>query len=291
MLLEIAHRTAYRYELPVRHSKNEVRAVPVSDAHQRCLDAGLEVTPAATFPLRWRDYFGTEVVAFDIDGPHDGVEVVASATVSSLGRSAETLLDGWTGDADQEGAGLDELDATEFLLPSPLVELDGQARELAGRLGAPGGALAMLERVLDWVRGELRYERGSTTVRTSVAEVLARRRGVCQDFAHVTCALLRASRVPARYVSGYFTPDPLEVGDEAHVEGHAWVEAWLPGLGWWALDPTNDQAAGERHVKVGHGRDYRDVAPVRGVYRGGTGGRLEVDVRIRRLPDEDGEAA
>src|SRR6266536_2259565 len=259
MLLAITHRTAYRYELPIHHSKNEVRALPVSDAHQRCLRADLEVSPEATFPLRWRDYFGTEVVAFDIDGPHEGVAL------------------------DQ----LDDLDAAEFLLPSPLVELDGQARELAAGLAAPGSSLTTLEHVLDWVRGELRYERGSTTVRTSVAEVLARRRGVCQDFAHVCCALLRASGVPARYVSGYFAPDHLEVGGEAVVEGHAWVEAWLPGLGWWALDPTNDQAAGERHVKVGHGRDYRDVAPVRGVYRGGTGGRLEVQVRITRLPDHD----
>jgi transglutaminase-like putative cysteine protease len=287
MLLEISHRTAYRYELPIHHSKNEVRAVPVSDANQKCLRADLDVRPEATFPLRWRDYFGTEVVAFDIDGPHDGVEVVASATVASHERRAGTLLDGWATDEGTELDLPDELEATEFLLASPLVELDGQARRLAASLAAPGSPLTTLEHVLDWVRGELRYERGSTTVRTSVAEVLERRRGVCQDFAHVACALLRASGVPARYVSGYFAPDPLEVGGQAVVEGHAWLEAWLPGLGWWALDPTNDQAAGERHVKVGHGRDYRDVAPVRGVYRGGTGGRLEVEVRITRLPDDD----
>src|SRR6266536_3285143 len=138
MLLAITHRTAYRYELPIHHSKNEVRALPVSDAHQRCLRADLEVSPEATFPLRWRDYFGTEVVAFDIDGPHDGVEVVASATVASHERTAETLLDGWGTVEGVELDQLDDLDAAEFLLPSPLVELDGQARELAAGLAAPG---------------------------------------------------------------------------------------------------------------------------------------------------------
>ncbi len=136
------------------------------------------------------------------------------------------------------------------------------------------------------MRRTLRYERGATTVHSSVAEVLARRRGVCQDFAHVTCAVLRAAGVPARYVSGYFAPDALRVGDEDRVDGHAWVEAGVEGQGWWAVDPTNEQAAAERHVKVGHGRDYADVPPVRGVYRGGQGRQMEVDVRIRRLGDE-----
>ena len=278
MLLEVRHRTAYRYERPVRHSKNEVRATPVTDRHQTCLDAGIEVRPPATFPLRWRDAYGTEVVAFDIDGPHDTVEVVAGAIVACRGHGDQ---DGWTAEGHGDG---DHLEAVEFLLASPLVALDGEVATLAGRLRG-GDPETRVGRVVDWVREALRYERGSTGVRTNVAEVLELRRGVCQDFAHLTCALLRAAEVPARYVSGYFAPDPLEVGQEARVEGHAWVEALVPGRGWWAVDPTNDQVAGERHVKVGHGRDYGDVPPVRGVYRGGHGGRLEVEVRIRRLPE------
>jgi transglutaminase-like putative cysteine protease len=271
MLLDVTHRTSYHYASTVRHSKNEVRAVPISDAYQACLSSSLEVSPEASFPMRYRDYWGTEVAPFDIDGPHDTVSVWARATVRTSPEERRT-----------PGS---ELETAEYLLPSPLVTTSGEIAALAGRLDG-GGPDQVLARVLAWAVEELRYERGSTTVRTSVDEVLARRRGVCQDFAHLTCALLRSAGIPARYVSGYFSSKELEVGDEVRVEGHAWIEVHLPGRGWVAVDPTNDQPAGERHVKVGHGRDYRDVTPVKGVYRGGSGGRLEVEVHIARLPDE-----
>jgi transglutaminase-like putative cysteine protease len=274
MLLEIAHRTAYHYAQHVTHSKNEVRAVPVSDGHQRRMSSGLRITPEASFPLRYRDYWGTEVAAFDVDGPHDAIEVVAWATVETSAERRHAP------DPDTNGPGLDP---EEFLLPSPLVAGGGEVAELAGRLSG-GDPEAVLDRVVRWVHDELRYERGSTTVRTSVDEVLARRRGVCQDFAHLSCALLRSAGLPARYVSGYFSSSELEPGEAVTVEGHAWIEVAV-GDGWLAIDPTNDQPAGERHVKVGHGRDYRDVTPVKGVYRGGSGGRLEVEVRITRLGD------
>jgi transglutaminase-like putative cysteine protease len=277
MLLGIAHRTVYRYDRPVRHSKNEVRAVPVTDVNQTCLASSLEVVPAATFPLRYRDYHGTEVVTFDIDKPHDTIELVASATVATRAVPGQAAGDGWPA-----GDVLDELEMAESLLPSALVTVDADVRAIAERLGTRD-ALRTVDQVVDWVRQTLRYQRGATTVRSSVAEVLARRQGVCQDFAHVTCAVLRAAGVPARYVSGYFAPDALHVGDEDRVEGHAWVEAGIERQGWWAIDPTNQQAAVERHVKVGHGRDYADVPPVRGVYRGGHGRQMEVEVRIRRL--------
>jgi transglutaminase-like putative cysteine protease len=273
MLLDVAHRTSYHYATAVSHSKNEVRAVPVSDGYQHRLSSSLEVSPEATFPARYHDYWGTEVASFDVDGPHDTVSVMARATVRT--SSDERVSQG------------DELAAAEYVLPSPLVTTTGEIAALTRRLGG-GNPEEVLRRVLAWAVDELRYERGSTTVRTSVDEVLARRRGVCQDFAHLTCALLRAAGVPARYVSGYYSSKQLGVGDEVRVEGHAWIEVLLPDKGWLAVDPTNDQPVGERHVKVGHGRDYRDVAPVKGVYRGGSGGRLEVEVRITRLPGEPG---
>jgi transglutaminase-like putative cysteine protease len=271
MLLDVAHRTSYHYAQAVSHSKNEVRAVPVSDHFQQCLESSLEVSPDATFPARYRDYWGTEVAPFDVDGPHDTVSVVARAKVRTV--------------PDQRATPGDQLGTVEYTMASPLVTTSGEVATLAKRLG-DGTPDQVLERVLAWAGDELRYERGSTTVRTSVDEVLARKRGVCQDFAHLTCALLRSAGIPARYVSGYFSSRELEVGDEVRVEGHAWIEVHLPERGWLAVDPTNDQPAGERHVKVGHGRDYRDVTPVKGVYRGGSGGRLEVEVRITRLPDE-----
>jgi transglutaminase-like putative cysteine protease len=271
MLLDVAHRTSYHYAQAVSHSKNEVRAVPVSDHFQQCLESSLEVSPDATFPARYRDYWGTEVAPFDVDGPHDTVSVVARAKVRTV--------------PDERATPGDQLGIVEYTMASPLVTTSGEVATLAKRLG-DGTPDQVLERVLAWAGDELRYERGSTTVRTSVDEVLARKRGVCQDFAHLTCALLRSAGIPARYVSGYFSSRELEVGDEVRVEGHAWIEVHLPERGWLAVDPTNDQPAGERHVKVGHGRDYRDVTPVKGVYRGGSGGRLEVEVRITRLPDE-----
>jgi transglutaminase-like putative cysteine protease len=146
------------------------------------------------------------------------------------------------------------------------------------------GAVLALHRM---VGTSLEYAPGATRVGVDVNDVLRGRRGVCQDFAHLLIALARSLGIPARYVSGYFFAardgDPAgPEGDSVAVKTHAWVELAIPGAGWWGLDPTNRQEVGERHVKIGHGRDYDDVLPLRGVYQGSDAHALDVAVRIQR---------
>ncbi|MCC7493699.1 MAG: transglutaminase family protein [Fimbriimonadaceae bacterium] len=141
------------------------------------------------------------------------------------------------------------------------------------------------ERIIAWLRSQLAYERGTTSVDTPVDEVLRRGRGVCQDYAHLGCALLRAAGLAARYVSGYYPARQLAVGEAAVGEGHAWLEVLLPPLGWVGYDPTNACPPNPSWIKVGHGRDYRDVLPLRGVYFGNAGQQMQVSVTIERLPD------
>jgi transglutaminase-like putative cysteine protease len=133
---------------------------------------------------------------------------------------------------------------------------------------------------MDAVRGKLVYEPGATDVQTRADEVLALGRGVCQDFAHVLLAACRSVRIPARYVSGYLYDQTLE-GDNA--ASHAWVDIWDEGRGWLALDPTHDRQQSESYVRVAVGRDYGDVPPTRGVYKGGASETLSVRVRLQAL--------
>jgi transglutaminase-like putative cysteine protease len=166
----------------------------------------------------------------------------------------------------------------------------------AGRLRADADnpvatVLAVHERV-----GRLDYDTDATYVGVSVDDVYTRSAGVCQDFAHLAIAMYRSLDIPARYVSGYLFTVSDATGedsdtDEVHVETHAWVEVALPGVGWYALDPTNGQLVGERHVTIGRGRDYDDVAPFRGVYSGPPEHDLDVQVVLRRLTRERGELA
>ena len=272
MKLAIEHRTAYRYDGPVRASKNEVRMTPASTPRQQVILSALEVNPAPSHRSSYRDYFGILVECFEVTPPHDVLEAIQSAVVS-VEAHPEPSAD--------LASSAPETDGAEYSFASPMVALDSSVLELASSLRA-GDALATVRSVLDWMREEMTYETGQTVVGTSVAELLSTRRGVCQDFAHLCCALLRANEVPARYVSGYFAPRPLEPGESVDAQSHAWVEALLPRWGWWAVDPTNHLTTTDRHVKVGHGRDYSDIVPFQGVHVGSAAQTLEVSVSIRR---------
>jgi transglutaminase-like putative cysteine protease len=277
-IIEVVHTTRYDYPAPVRMSINEVRMHPVTDAWQTCLDAELVVEPAARLHAPYRDYFGTLAEPFDVETPHTTMVISGRSTVSAIARpTADEVVDA------PRAARMDPYDrCIEFTLPSPMVHWDDEVEALARSLqqeSVIGTAMA----VNDWLTGNLTYLTGSTIVGTSVQDVLAQGTGVCQDFAHVACALLRCAGVAARYVSGYWSPVPLATGSTFSGEGHAWVEVLVRQGEWWAFDPTNDQPAGDRHVKVGHGRDYSDVVPLRGVYQGGAFGNLGVEVSMRRL--------
>jgi transglutaminase-like putative cysteine protease len=270
--LQIEHTTTFRYPTPARASYNEVRQIPLTAARQTTLEARILTTPGAP-QYSYSDYWGTQVVAFNVDRPHHELSVLGISLVET-----QPAVDAPT-------AAWEELEAVadrhaEFLTESRYTRADEQltAMAVALRMASP---VATIEAVVEWVNASLEYVRGVTHVHTSAAEAFEEGRGVCQDFAHLALTVLRAGGVPARYVSGYLYPDEeAAVGAEAEAESHAWVEAWAGG--WWGLDPTNDVAIGRRHVVVARGRDYADVPPVRGIYAGGADHQTSVTVRITR---------
>jgi transglutaminase-like putative cysteine protease len=173
----------------------------------------------------------------------------------------------------------------EFLQESRYVDLPPETwrQALDATAGEDDLWLAAL-RLARFVHGALEYCPGATTVQTRAGEALRQGRGVCQDFAHATIALCRSLGIPALYASGYLYNGPRDLLRGAQAS-HAWCEVFVPGSGWRGLDPTNDQAVGEPYVKLAVGRDYADVAPVKGRYRGTAEQELEVEVDVQRLDD------
>ena len=277
--LRVTHSTGFRYAGEVTASYNEARMLPVSGERQLVLHANLDVTPVSSHH-QYTDYWGTRVLAFDVLNPHRELTITASSLVEVLESPHPVEMIGWDElDARAQGSGeyVQHLRQTGLTEPPPsLVLLAEEVRDEAGD-DPCGAALAIATAV-----GEaMEYESGVTGVRTTASEAWEAGRGVCQDIAHVAVGALRAAGIPARYVSGYLHPRPdAAIGETVVGESHAWVE-WFCGS-WHGFDPTNLLEIGDRHVRVGHGRDYTDVAPLRGVYAGSAGSELFVSVSITR---------
>ncbi len=271
----IEHRTAYSYSVPARDSFNEVRLQPPSNESQSVESFVLTTNPAAPF-RQYRDFYANHVHHFEIPDPHAGL-LIESRTVV-LAHPPPPL----SGEATP--AALDSLadfartaDYADYLGPSRFVDVEPATWRLAvdataGIADAWQAALALMR----FVHGHLAYKPASTHVHTPLREVLAQRRGVCQDFAHVMLGLCRALRMPARYVSGYLAAEKARAT-------HAWIELWIPNVGWLGLDPTHDRQIDETYIKIGIGRDYADVPPVAGYYKGTLERKLEVDVKIEPI--------
>jgi transglutaminase-like putative cysteine protease len=284
--IEVNHVTDYRYERPVVASYNEARVTPLDTPSQSVVDANLAVSPRAEV-FAYRDYWGSLVHAFDLHEPH-GALVVTSRAVVETGLGLTT---GAGADRDgrlPEAASWEDLRSAatedrfyEFLAPCPLVSPLDFAEVAAAIRAACADPAEAAARAVEWARSQLEYASKSTGVTTTATQAWSGGRGVCQDFTHVTLGVLRAIGVPARYVSGYFYPKPAgTIGAHVVGESHAWVEAWTAG--WTAYDPTNLVEVGERHIVVARGRDYSDVAPLRGVYSGPAGSSACVEVVLTR---------
>jgi transglutaminase-like putative cysteine protease len=267
------HVTRFSYSGMARASYNEVRKIPQTNNCQTRLEAKLATTPHAPQYTYW-DYWGTQVVAFNIDQGHEELLITSSALVETQ-PAPRVPLAGWS---DLEAVS-DRM--SEYLARTVHTAPDAMLSALAEELRGPSPTTT-IETVVTWVHDHLEYVPEVTGVQTSAAEAAEARRGVCQDFAHLAIAVLRAAGVPARYVSGYLHPRvDAEIGEEVAGESHAWIEAWSGS--WWGLDPTNATPAGSRHVVVARGRDYTDVPPVKGVYAGNADHDMSVDVRITRV--------
>ena len=284
MRLRIRHTTRLDYEKMATASFNEVRLTPRHDEHQNLLASSVTTDPPAA-QTTYVDHFGTLVHAFNVWPPHQALVVTGESTVVTHARRKIPAADSPAAAplaalADKQ---LRDREA-EWLHPSALASGGDPLRTFARHVQTvvqPTTVVALIEGVCAEVHRRFPYASGTSFVSSTVDDLLERGTGVCQDFAHLTIAALRELGVPARYVSGYFHASSEPEHDVLlDLESHAWVEALVPGHGWVEVDPTNNCPADERHVTVAVGRDYSDVAPLRGVLTGGGGQRLEVSVTM-----------
>lgn len=276
--LRIEHITNFEYEENVATSYNEARMLPKSTAHQFVLSSSLEIEPS-TNVNHYSDYFGTHVTSFDVLSNHSQLSIAARSLVEVYSRPATGAEVGWEGlerEANRAVGTVEMLAQTSQTNPHP--EVTALAREAMDGHDSPSTAARSIAAS---VHAAVAYTQGVTGVHSTGAEAWEERTGVCQDIAHIVLGALREVGIPARYVSGYLHPKPdAEVGEPVAGESHAWVE-WFVGE-WQGFDPTNNIDIGDMHVRVGHGRDYTDVPPLRGVYAGPPKSRMHVSVTITR---------
>jgi transglutaminase-like putative cysteine protease len=291
LIYSVRHTTTFVYEPAVRESVMEVRMQPRSEANQRCLSFHLDVSPAANI-TQYRDFTGNTVHHFNIAGSHTQVKLTAQSTVEVQSVPAPTTADaGDWADLDALVAGEDHW---EMLLPSEFARPSDALGQLAAELQCERrtSPLELLTELNDGIYKSFAYVPNSTKVDSPIDEALRARQGVCQDFAHIMIALVRPLHIPCRYVSGYLFHRDAEAEKDRSLEGasHAWVEALIPRLGWVAFDPTNNLVGADRHIRVAIGRDYADVPPTRGVYKGEAHSKLSVAVTVSPadapLPEE-----
>jgi transglutaminase-like putative cysteine protease len=287
MHFSIRYLSRYRYDGDVADNINALRIRPATGRGQQVDDFTVRLSPEVR-QHRHEDYFGTDVIEFEVTRPHRELVIDAQAHVTTEPQPEPPTAD-WP-ELDAPGyreAGAEFLMQTDDAPDHPLLaELQA---EVAGAATPLDAALLTSEVIPD----RLEYRKGATYVDSTLAHVLDVSAGVCQDFVHLGLHLLRSQGIAARYVSGYLFTRGAESTDQSEagiasveVDTHAWIEALLPSAGaeprWVSVDPTNRGLTGECHVKIGHGRHYADVPPIKGVYRGGASSTLEASVTMTR---------
>lgn len=290
---KLAHVTVFSYDGTVSESYNELRLRPRHDESQSCLSFRLTTYPPSK-PAAHLDYFNNWVHHFHILPEHKQLRVESEATVLVHPQQwATTPLALATFDERREALNDEYFD---WLAPSQYCPTVAEIAEMSNDVESrcDGTVRGFAEAASDLIHEQFTYKPGATHVHSSVQDSLTTRAGVCQDFSHLLIAVLRQRGIPARYVSGYLVPRQAAdtrgvmenvIGGQA---SHAWVQAYIPETGWIGLDPTAGEFAEERHIVIARGRDYGDVPPVRGVYKGHAGQSLSVDVLVRPAVDDEG---
>jgi transglutaminase-like putative cysteine protease len=276
--LRVRHRTGFTYGGEVTASYNEARMLPSTSEGQFVLSSHLDITPMSS-SHGYVDYWGTRVNSFEILTPHRELALTATSLVEVDRPRHEPHPTDWATLAAEAAS---RVDTVEQLAQTPLTEPPDEVVVLAQRLAEGLDPCAAALAVCRGIGERITYMAGVTGVQSTARDAWEQGRGVCQDITHLALGALRAVGLPARYVSGYLHPKPsAEIGETVTGESHAWVEWWCGGA-WRGYDPTNRIEIGDRHVLVGRGRDYSDVAPLRGVYAGPFGSELFVRVEITR---------
>ena len=284
MKLQVLHRTHFRYARPVRDSFNEARLLPINDPRQKRHRHTLKVQPSTRLS-HYRDLYNNYVQMFDITRPHTELIITSTSVVTTTNE--KTLApDARPAEIQNFGSEQEFNHCYDFMKGSAYVELSPEIWRLALDItDEETDAWQAARKIMHHIFAEFTYDEVSTHVHTHSNEVLELRKGVCQDFAHVMLGLCRSLKIPCRYVSGYLYNGPLDklLGSQA---SHAWVEILLPKLGWLGLDPTNNQQVDGRYIKIGVGRDYSDVPPIKGSYRGTGKQKLKVEVAVTLIDEE-----
>jgi len=287
MIFDIRHTTRYRYSAAVTVCHNEAHLRPRPTSTQRCLANELTVDPAPVTIFERTDYFGNPAIYFAVQNPHSVLTVTAASSVALQSPAPADFLASCPWDQLpsrlRSDASAASIEAREFAFDSPLVPLGEELAEFARPSFQPERPL--LDAVHDLskrLHREFVYDPNFTTVATPLLDVLAQRRGVCQDFAHLAIGCVRSMGLPARYVSGYVesVPVPGQPRRPDADASHAWFAVFDPSVGWVDFDPTNDRIVGEQHATLAWGRDYSDVTPLKGVAFGGGMHTLEVMVDV-----------
>lgn len=290
MIYRVRHRTTYTYEDPVSVSHHLVRLIPRTLPNQLCHGAQLSIAPEPPVTSTRPDYFGNIQTFFTLREPHECLTVESSAELEvlaveyadfSTSPAWEKVVQDLVGDYSEPG-----LEAYQFVFNSHRVTANRELAAYARQSFLPERPLLEAARDLTTrINRDFTFDTKATEVTTPVQAFFEKRRGVCQDFAHLQVACMRSLGLPARYISGYLRTMPPPgrprlVGADA---SHAWCSAWSPGAGWVDFDPTNDCVPADGHVTVAWGRDYSDVSPIHGVLLGGAKHTLEVGVDVMPL--------
>lgn len=288
MLLRIVHTTKFVYAGTAQNNFNEVRLRPFDDEFQSCKRFSLTTWPASS-PREYADFYGNCVYYFDVSETHRELVVEAQSEIETTPDSARRPIPAISF-ADLEKSPEREMQA-EFMAETQYVGLTAAIRDEANvaLMGIRKDVWSDVCAIGKHVYNTFKFTPKVTSVATTADDALKMRRGVCQDYAHVMLGLGRAAGIPMRYASGYFFNPRHEPGTPE--ASHAWVEAFIPDYGWAGFDPTHDRPANERYVKVAMGRDYGDIRPIGGTYRGAPTLSMSVDVAVREIQDDYNEAA
>ena len=290
----LVHTTEFLYDGPVSESYNEVRLRPIHDEKQSCLSFRLTTAPGSR-GTAYHDNYGNWVHQFNVLAEHRRLKVEAESVVLVHDDSGAADGHGTLAEFDLRRASWDE-DYFDFVAPTayvPHVEALRVFIETAEQ-ASDGTVAGFAQAASDLIHQRFNYVKGATHVRSSVEDSLSIGAGVCQDFAHLLLGVLRMRGLPGRYVSGYLVPGDTAAANAKQEDviggqaSHAWAEVLLPDSSWVGFDPTLGNPVGLRHIRIAYGRDYGDVAPVRGVYKGRAGQRLSVDVCVRPALDDSG---
>jgi transglutaminase-like putative cysteine protease len=290
----LLHATEFHYDGAVSESYNEVRLRPIHDETQSCLSFRLLTDPVSR-GTSYRDAFGNWVHAFNILPEHHHLKIEAEAVVLAHDTPQPPSNGMKLAELESHRDELEE-EYLDYVVPTAYVPHLPQLDELVetATQNSDGTISGFVQAASQLIHERFQYVKGATHVNSSIKDSLAIGAGVCQDFAHLLLGVVRRRGLPARYVSGYLVPESASSPDAKLQQviggyaSHAWAEIYLPGHGWIGQDPTLGKPLGLQHVRIAYGRDYGDVAPVRGVYKGQAGQRLSVDVTVRPAVDDDG---